>query len=85
MAYTVSLTRSAARDIRALDETVRKRVARAIDALADDPRPDGAKKLSAEDGIWRVRVGDYRIVYQIADRQLLVLVLRVRHRREAHR
>ncbi|HEY8175832.1 MAG TPA: type II toxin-antitoxin system RelE/ParE family toxin [Gemmatimonadaceae bacterium] len=85
MAYTVSFTASAAKDIRALDEDMRRRVGRAIDALADNPRPSGVEKLKGDDNVYRVRVGDYRILYQIADRQLIVLVIRVRHRREAYR
>jgi mRNA interferase RelE/StbE len=85
MAYTVTISRPAARDIRGLDDTAQRRVARVINALADNPRPPGVQKLSAEDGVYRVRSGDYRILYQIVDRQLVVLVVRVRHRREAYR
>lgn len=85
MAYAVSVTASAAKDIRALDDVVRRRVARAIDALAADPRPQGVEKIKGSDDIYRIRVGAYRILYQIADRQLIVLVVRVRHRGEAYR
>lgn len=85
MAYAVSVSSSAAKDIRALDEGVRRRVAKAIDALAKDPRPHGVEKLSGEEGIYRIRVGDYRVLYKISDRQLMVLVVRVRHRRDAYR
>lgn len=85
MAYAVSVTPSAAKDIRALDEPIKRRVAKAIDALSSDPRPDGARKLKGTEDISRIRVGHYRILYQIADRQLLILVVRVRHRRDAYR
>ena len=85
MAYTVSVVPSVAKDIRALDDDTKRRVARVIDALADSPRPHGVEKLKGEDNIFRVRVGDYRIIYQISDRQLIVLVVRVRHRREVYR
>lgn len=85
MAYTVTVAPSAARDIRVLDNTVKRRVGKAIDALATNPRLPGVEKLSGEDDIYRVRVGDYRILYQIADRRLTVLVVRVRHRREVYR
>jgi len=56
-----------------------------IDALADGPRPAGAKKLKGGGELWRIRVGDYRIVYAVRDRILLVLVVRVAHRREVYR
>jgi mRNA interferase RelE/StbE len=85
MAYTVSITASAAKDIRALAADVKRRVGRTIDALADNPRPHGVEKLSGEENIYRIRVGDYRILYLIADRQLIILVIRVRHRREVYR
>jgi mRNA interferase RelE/StbE len=60
-------------------------VGQVINALADNPRPPGVQKLSAEDNVYRLRAGDYRVLYQIVDRQLLVLVVRVRHRREVYR
>ena len=85
MAYSVTIAASAAKDIRALDEVMKRRVGRAIDALADNPRPSGVDKLKGDDNVYRIRVGDYRILYQIADRQLIVLVVRVRHRREVDR
>jgi mRNA interferase RelE/StbE len=56
-----------------------------IEALAIDPRPDGSKKLHATDEVWRVRVGPYRVLYRISDPELVVVVIRVAHRREAYR
>jgi mRNA interferase RelE/StbE len=56
-----------------------------MEGLADDPRPHGAKKLVGADRTYRIRVGDYRIVYEIGDEVLVVLVIRVAHRREAYR
>ena len=56
-----------------------------IEALANQPRPTGAKKLKGRDDLWRIRVGDYRIIYEIRDRILVVLVVRVGHRREVYR
>ncbi len=64
---------------------MQQRVANAIDSLARDPRPVGAKKLESEDDLYRIRAGDWRIVYQIHDGALVVLVIRVRHRREVYR
>jgi len=57
----------------------------AIELLADNPRPPAARQLVGGQGEWRVRVGDHRIVYEIGDAELVVLVLRVGHRREIYR
>ena len=83
--YEVELTSSAARALRKLDRPVQVRIARAIDSLAIDPRPNGTIKLSAEDDIYRIRSGDYRIIYSIADRRLTVLVIGIGHRRDIYR
>ena len=85
MAYRVLLRRSALRELEALHQPIRRRVVRAIDALADDPRPPGAKLLSGPDRSWRIRVGDYRILYRINDDSVVVVIVRVRHRKDAYR
>jgi mRNA interferase RelE/StbE len=85
MAYTVEFSPGAARDFRKLARAIQLRLRFRIDALADQPRPSGAKKLKGSDELWRIRVGDHRIVYEVRDRILLVLVVRVAHRREAYR
>lgn len=69
-----------------LPQAIRSRVIARAEALADNPRPHGVKRLTnAEQGTYRVREGDYRIVYDIEDDVLLVLVVRVGHRREVYR
>ena len=85
MAYRVVLLRSAARELDALPQPMRRRVARAIGALATEPRPPGVKLLSGPERIWRVRVGDYRVLYRVDDDRVVVMVVRVRHRRDAYR
>ncbi|SDM31458.1 type II toxin-antitoxin system RelE family toxin [Actinomyces ruminicola] len=85
MSYRVELSPAAAKQLRKLDAPARRRVRAAIDLLAQTPRPPGAKKLVGGDGEWRVRNGSYRIIYEIADDVLLVLVLTVGHRREIYR
>jgi mRNA interferase RelE/StbE len=82
--YRVSLSPSAARELRKFDPTVRRRIQAALDLLATEPRPPAATRLVGGSGEWRVRTGDYRIVYEINDDQLLVLVLRMAHRREVY-
>jgi mRNA interferase RelE/StbE len=84
MIYEVSLTPAAARQLRKFDPQVRRRVQAAIELLATEPRPPAATRLVGGKGEWRVRTGDYRIVYEIVDEQLLVLVLTVGHRREIY-
>jgi mRNA interferase RelE/StbE len=68
-----------------LDVAARRRVQAAIELLADEPRPKGAKKLRGGACEWRVRTGDYRIVYEIHDRVLVVLVVAVGHRGAMYR
>jgi mRNA interferase RelE/StbE len=85
MTYRIEIQRDAKKELAALDKPVRERVLRAIRALADDPRPAGCKKLVGLERAWRVRVGSYRIVYEITDETLLVLVIAVAHRREVYR
>jgi len=83
--YHVVLTLVAARQLRKLDPQARRRIQAAIELLAQDPRPPAAAQLVGGAGEWRVRTGDFRIVYEIEDDRLVVLVLRVGHRREIYR
>lgn len=85
MTYAVEVLAPAVRQLRKLDPAARRRVQAAIELLADNPRPPGAKKLAGGAGEWRVRTGDYRIIYEIQDNVLLVLVVAVGHRREVYR
>lgn len=84
MTYQVEISPAAARQLRKLDLTARRRVQALIEILADEPRPPGATKLAGGQGEWRVRTGDYRVVYEIDDGVLLVLVLAVGHRRDIY-
>lgn len=84
MTYRVTLSPMAARQVRTLDAQVRRRIQAALDLLAEQPRPPSATQLVGGSGEWRVRTGDYRIVYEIEDDHLLVLVLRLGHRREIY-
>lgn len=85
MTYRITVTPVAARQLRKFDPQVRRRIQGALELLATEPRPPAATRLVGGSGEWRVRTGDYRIVYEIEDDQLLVLVLRVGHRREIYR
>lgn len=81
----VQIARRALRVLATLPRKEQQRVRAAIDLLADNPRPPGCTKLSGEDSAYRVRVGVYRIVYEVIDDQLLVHVVRIGHRREVYR
>jgi mRNA interferase RelE/StbE len=82
--YRVELAPTADRQRRKLPVDVQKRIVRALEQLETDPRPPGVRKLQGEDNLWRLRVGDYRVIYTIEDDRLLVLVVRVANRRDAY-
>ena len=84
MTYRVTLAPSAARQLRKFDPDVRRRIQAAIELLAVEPRPPAATQLVGGSGEWWVRTGNYRIVYEINDDDLLVLVLRMGHRRDIY-
>ena len=81
--YRIELRPAVARALRKLDPAIRLRIQGAIALLADDPRPPASRPLRGRPG-YRVRVGDYRIIYTIADDVLLIVVVALRHRREVY-
>jgi len=83
--YRILLERAAEKDLRRLAAGIHGRVIVTIQALARNPRPSGCRKLAGSKNDWRIRVGDYRVVYEIADEIRIVRVNRVRHRREVYR
>jgi mRNA interferase RelE/StbE len=83
--YQVLLALPAERELRRLPAGVHDRVISAIRSLAENPRPPGCRKLAGTKNDWRIRVGDYRVVYEIADAVRVVRVNRVRHRRDVYR
>lgn len=85
MFYEVQILPKVARQIKALSVEVRQDISLTIQSLANEPRPIGVKKLSGEKDIYRVRVGNYRVLYRIIDKILVVVVVSVGHRREVYR
>lgn len=83
MSYQLFIRRAAQKSLAALPATEYERVRDAVLALAPDPRPAGCKKLIGRDG-WRIRVGNYRVVYEIDDGQQIVTILHVGHRRDVY-
>ena len=82
--YTVELKPSARKELEHLSNQIIGRITRRLEALTSNPRPPDCKKLKGGDKEWRVRVGDYRVVYTIDDQKLLVSVTRIRHRGEVY-
>lgn len=81
MTYKIELRPAARRDLKDLPRDVLDRISRKISALAENPRPPGMEKLSgSEEDFYRIRVGDYRVLYTIQDKVLLILIVRVIHR-----
>ena len=82
--YSVRIKRSAAKELEAVPPKDRKRIVRRIENLAAEPRPPGCEKLSGEDK-YRLRQGNYRILYEIVDRELIVAVVKIGNRRDVYR
>jgi mRNA interferase RelE/StbE len=85
MPYTIIVTNPARKQLLKLPATMQERIAEAIDALAEIPRPHGVEPLKGLLDTYRIRVGDYRVIYALHDEELLILVIRVGHRRAIYR
>jgi mRNA interferase RelE/StbE len=83
-AYTVAISNSARKEIKGLEQGVVARVIRSIRSLADEPRPSGCRKLVGSQNRWRIRVGDYRVIYTVDDAGRVVEIIAVRHRSKAY-
>ena len=83
--YTVGTTPAVDKQLSRLPVSVQRRLTETIEGLESNPRPHGVKKLAGHDNLWRVRVGDYRIIYTIEDDRLLVLVVKLGHRGDVYR
>jgi mRNA interferase RelE/StbE len=83
--HKVVFATSAAKEFRALPIQLKQQVGAAVDGLASNPRPAGVRKLEGGTDLYRVRVGQYRVVYEIDDEALIVRITRVRHRRDVYR
>jgi mRNA interferase RelE/StbE len=83
--YQVNFTSSATRQLRKIPHVIQQHIWQKLEALAEEPRPFGIVKIVGESATYRVRVGDYRIVYEIQDDVLCILVIKVGHRREIYK
>jgi mRNA interferase RelE/StbE len=85
LSYRLEFVSSASREFLALPAAIRERIDKRLVALKENPRPAGVKALQGQEGLWRIRIGGYRVVYQIDDRQRLITVTRVRLRATVYR
>jgi mRNA interferase RelE/StbE len=83
--YSLEVSRSAEKQIKRLPREDQKRVVETILSLAEAPRPRGARRLSGYDDVFRVRVGRYRVLYSVSDTELVIIVLKVGHRKDVYR
>jgi len=83
--YQIELTPAARRDLKSVPARVRKQIDKQILALAENPYPPGSKKLRGVEGLHRVRVGDYRILYIVEAKRLVVVIVTIGHRRDVYR
>lgn len=84
MSYRIDILRRAQKSLKNLQQNTYQRVRDAIRELATDPRPSGCSKLTGRDG-WRIRVGDYRVIYEIDDQESVIIILDIGHRRDIYR
>lgn len=82
--YSIVFARSARHELEVLDSSLIRRILSKIEALAVHPRPTGSRKLTGEKHLWRIRIGDYRVIYSILDKERRIDITAVRHRREAY-
>ncbi len=85
MPYRIEFASAATREFSKLAKGLQQRIASKIDALASQPRPRGVEKLEGQERRYRLRVGDYRVIYEIQDEVLVVLIVKIGHRREVYR
>jgi mRNA interferase RelE/StbE len=85
VSYKIEFSRKAERQFKDLTNQIQKRLKPKIDALAQNPRPRGVKKLEGEDELYRIRVGNYRVIYQVRDDVLIVLVVSLGDRKEIYK
>jgi len=85
MKYRIEFSPTAERQFKKLLKEVQARLKHRIDILAENPFPRGVRKLSAEEDLYRLRIGDYRIIYQVQGKALLILILKLGHRKNVYR
>jgi len=85
MSYQIQIKRSAQKELEALPKREQRRIIRTLEALSEEPRPPGARKIVGGEDLYRLRVGDYRVVYQIKEEIFTIWVIRIGHKRDIYR
>lgn len=83
--YSLEISRTAEKQLKKLDQADRQRVVKAMVALADDPYPRGSRKLTGYDDVFRIRVGSYRVLYSVSGTKLVIVILKIGHRKDVYR
>lgn len=83
--YEILLERRAEKDLKKLPSELFQRLIAKIQSLSENPKPQGSRKITGSKRDWRIRIGDYRAIYEIDEKEKLVKIMRIRHRREAYR
>ncbi len=83
--YAIILTRSARKELEALDNKTLQKILPKIESLEKEPRPTNCRKLQGEENLWRIRIGGYRVIYSVYDKKRVVDILAIRHRSEAYK
>ena len=83
--YHIFIKRSAVKELAKIPPSIRMRIKQAIDELCTKPRPDGCRKIRGSESAYRLRVGSYRVIYEVYDQNLMVVVVRIGHRKDVYR
>lgn len=83
--HSIEISRTAEKQLKKLNRDNQRRVVRAILALAEDPCPQGSRKLAGYDDVFRIRVGRYRVLYSVSGKKLVIIILKIGHRKDVYR
>ncbi len=83
--YRIDWKPSALKELRNIDQQFIPRIIEAVEALAENPLPDGVRKIQGGNHSYRIRIGDYRIIYQLYEKYLIIEIIRIRHRKDVYR
>jgi mRNA interferase RelE/StbE len=85
VSYTVLVRNSVKKDVKKIPAKILREIYRIIELLAENPRREGVEKIKGSDNLYRIRVGDYRVIFEIDDKEKIVLIVYIRHRKDAYR
>jgi mRNA interferase RelE/StbE len=83
--YSITFARSARKELEIIDNKTIQKILSKIESLSNEPRPINCRKLHGEENLWRIRIGDYRVIYSIYDKKQIIDIIAIRHRSEAYR